>query len=139
MASRRESRTSAPEDVPLRAHRGLRRERQRLTPCDSAPEKAVKEFLAAVPNGDQVTLLGFATASSLTRRAVNPEERAKAVDRLAPWGATALCDVILRGVDMLGKQPGAGRWSYSATVKTRSHASITDVERRLRPATSRST
>jgi len=54
------------------------------------------------------------------------------VDRLAPWGATALYDVILRGVDMLGKQPGRRAMIvFSDGEDQGSHASITDVERRL--------
>src|SRR5215831_17833375 len=104
-----------------------------MTPAMPRLKKAVKEFLAAVPSRDQVTLLGFNDSIfALTRRAVNPEERARAVDRLAPWGATALYDVILRGVDMLGKQPGRRAMVvFSDGEDQGSHASITDVERRL--------
>jgi Ca-activated chloride channel homolog len=104
-----------------------------MTPAIPRLKKAVKEFLAAVPSRDQVTLLGFNDSIfALTRRAVNPEERARAVDRLAPWGATALYDVILRGVDMLGKQPGRRAMVvFSDGEDQGSHASITDVERRL--------
>src|SRR5258706_633811 len=104
-----------------------------MTPAIPRLKKAVKEFLAAVPVRDQVTLLGFNdTIFTLTRRAVNPEERAKAVDRLAPWGATALYDVILKGVDMLGKQPGRRAMVvFSDGEDQGSHASITEVERRL--------
>jgi len=104
-----------------------------MTPAMPRLKKAVKEFLTAVPIRDQVTLLGFNDSIfALTRRAVNPEERTKAVDRLAPWGATALYDVILRGVDMLGKQPGRRAMVvFSDGEDQGSHASITDVERRL--------
>src|SRR5439155_5163419 len=70
-----------------------------MTPAMPRLKSAVKEFLAAVPTRDQVTLLGFNDSIfALTRRQVDPAERLKAVDRLAPWGATALYDVILRGV-----------------------------------------
>jgi len=94
---------------------------------------AVKEFLGAVPSRDQVTLIGFNDSIfALTRRTIDPAERMKAVDRLAPWGATALYDVILRGVDMLGKQPGRRAIVvFSDGEDQGSHASITDVERRL--------
>jgi Ca-activated chloride channel family protein len=104
-----------------------------MTPAMPRLKKAVKEFLTAVPIRDQVTLLGFNDSIfALTRRAVNAEERTKAVDRLAPWGATALYDVILRGVDMLGKQPGRRAMVvFSDGEDQGSHASITDVERRL--------
>src|SRR5215470_16034646 len=99
-----------------------------MTPAMPRLKKAVKEFLAAVPGRDQVTLLGFNDSIfALTRRAVNAEDRAKAVDRLAPWGATALYDVILRGVDMLGKQPGRRAMVvFSDGEDQGSHASITD-------------
>ena len=104
-----------------------------MTPAISRLKKAVKEFLGAVPSRDQVTLLGFNDSIfALTRRAMDPVERMKAVDRLAPWGATALYDVILRGVDMLGKQPGRRAMIvFSDGEDQGSHASITDVERRL--------
>lgn len=104
-----------------------------MAPAMSRLKQAVKEFLAAVPTRDQVTLLGFNDSIfALTRRASNPADRLKAVDRLAPWGATALYDVILRGVDMLGKQPGRRAMIvFSDGEDQGSHASLTDVERRL--------
>jgi Ca-activated chloride channel family protein len=104
-----------------------------MTPAMPRLKMAVKEFLGAVPGRDQVTLLGFNDSIfALTRRAVDPVERMKAVDRLAPWGATALYDVILRGVDMLGKQPGRRAIViFSDGEDQGSHASIADVERRL--------
>jgi VWFA-related protein len=104
-----------------------------MTPAMPRLKAAVKEFLTAVPSRDQVTLIGFNDSIfALTRRAVDPAERLKAVDRLAPWGATALYDVILRGVDMLGKQPGRRAMIvFSDGEDQGSHASITDVERRL--------
>ncbi len=104
-----------------------------MAPAMSRLKQAVKEFLAAVPSRDQVTLIGFNDSIfALTRRASNPADRLKAVDRLAPWGATALYDVILRGVDMLGKQPGRRAMIvFSDGEDQGSHASITDVERRL--------
>ena len=70
-------------------------------------KRAVKSFLGEVPDRDQVTLLGFNdSVFTLTRKTTDPAERIRAVDRLAPWGATALYDVILRGIDMLGRQTG---------------------------------
>jgi Ca-activated chloride channel family protein len=94
---------------------------------------AVKEFLAAVPADDQVTLLGFNdTVFTLTRKATGAADRAKAVDRLAPWGSTALYDVILRGVEMLGRQTGRKALVvFSDGEDQGSHATLTDVERRL--------
>ena len=96
-------------------------------------KKAVKEFLGAVPPQDQVTLLGFNDSIfALTRKATDPAERVKAVDRLAPWGSTALYDVILRGVDMLGRQTGRKALVVFTDGEDQgSHATIDDVERRL--------
>lgn len=70
-------------------------------------KSAVKEFLAAVPSRDNVTLIGFNdNIFPLTRRSKDPAARLKAVDRLAAWGGTALYDVIVRGLDMLDQAAG---------------------------------
>src|SRR5262245_58753972 len=94
---------------------------------------AVKEFLTTVPAQHQVTLLGFNdTVFTLTRKATDPTDRVKAVDRLAPWGSTALYDVILRGIDMLGRQTGRKALVVFTDGEDQgSHATISDVERRL--------
>jgi VWFA-related protein len=96
-------------------------------------KKAVQEFLAAVPAGEQVTLLGFNdTVFTLTRRATKAADRVKAVDRLAPWGATALYDVILRSIGMLGRQTGRKVLVVFTDGEDQgSHATIADVERGL--------
>jgi VWFA-related protein len=95
--------------------------------------KAVKEFLAAVPPTDRVTLLGFNdTIFPLTRRTTDPAERVKAVDRLAAWGTTALYDVILHGVDLLGRQTGRKALIVFTDGEDQgSHAVIHDVEQKL--------
>jgi Ca-activated chloride channel homolog len=104
-----------------------------MTPAMPKLKKAVKEFLTAVPRRDQVTLLGFNDSIfTLTRKATDPADRSRAVDRLAPWGGTALYDVVLRGVEMLGRQ--AGRKAlvvFTDGEDQGSHATIGDVERRL--------
>src|SRR5881296_2014861 len=104
-----------------------------MTPSMPKLKTAVKEFLGSVPAQDQVTLLGFNdNIFTLSRKQTNPTERVKAVDRLAPWGSTALYDVILRGVEMLGRQ--AGRKAlvvFTDGEDQGSHATIKDVERRL--------
>jgi len=96
-------------------------------------KRAVQEFLGAVPAGHQVTLVGFNdTAITLTRRTTNPAERVKAVDRLAPWGSTALYDVILRTTGMLGRQVGRKVLVVFTDGEDQgSHATIGDVERTL--------
>jgi VWFA-related protein len=94
---------------------------------------AVKEFLGAVPARDEVTLLGFNdSVFALTRKTTNPAERVRAVDRLAPWGATALYDVIARSVDMLGRQTGRKAIVvFSDGEDQGSRVALDDVERRL--------
>jgi Ca-activated chloride channel homolog len=104
-----------------------------MTPAMPKLKKAVKEFLGAIPPRHQVTLLGFNdTIFALTRKTTDPAERVRAVDRLAPWGATALYDVILRANDMLGRQIGRKAVVvFSDGEDQGSHVAIHDVERRL--------
>jgi VWFA-related protein len=104
-----------------------------MTPSMPKLKSAVKEFLTAVPGTNQVTLLGFNdTIFTLTRKTMDPAERVRAVDHLAPWGSTALYDVILRGVDMLGRQTGRKALIVFTDGEDQgSHAAITDVERHL--------
>jgi Ca-activated chloride channel family protein len=104
-----------------------------MTPAMPKLKRAVKEFLTEVPAQDQVTLLGFNdNIFTLTRKTTDAAERAKAVDRLAPWGSTALYDVILRGVEMLGRQTGRKALVVFTDGEDQgSHATIADVERRL--------
>ncbi|MBI4487239.1 MAG: VWA domain-containing protein, partial [Acidobacteria bacterium] len=94
---------------------------------------AVKQFLAAVPAGNQVTLLGFnSNIFALTRKTVNPADRVRAVDRLGSWGSTALYDAIVRGVDMLGRQTGRKVLVVFTDAEDQgSHASLADLQRRL--------
>ena len=104
-----------------------------MTPAMPKLKTAVKEFLKDVPNQDLVTLLGFNdNIFTLTRKAGDVAERSRAVDRLAPWGSTALYDVILRGVEMLGRQTGRKALIVFTDGEDQgSHATINDVERRL--------
>ena len=122
----------ASEDVPLELVAAIDISGS-MAPAMPKLKKAVKEFLGAVPTQDQVTLLGFNDSIfTLTRKTTDPAERIKAVDRLAPWGSTALYDALLRGVEMLGRQ--AGRKAlvvFTDGEDQGSHATINDVERRL--------
>ena len=70
-------------------------------------KNSVKKFLNALGPHDQVTLTAFNdNLFTLTRRDSAPAQRVRAVDRLAPWGGTALYDVIVKGLQQLSKQPG---------------------------------
>ena len=94
---------------------------------------AVKEFLAAISPKDQVTVLGFnESIFTLTRKSTDPATRLRAVDRLAPWGATALYDVVIAGVDLLGRETGRKAiLVFTDGEDQGSHASLTDAERKL--------
>jgi VWFA-related protein len=64
-------------------------------------------FLSQLRPTDQVTVLGFNdNIITLARRATDQAAREKAIARLAPWGGTALYDVIVRALDLLGRQTG---------------------------------
>jgi VWFA-related protein len=104
-----------------------------MSPAMPKLKTAVKEFLTAVPAQDQVTLLGFNDSIfTLTRKATDSAERSRAVDRLAPWGSTVLYDVILRGIEMLGRRTGRKALVVFTDGEDQgSHATINDVERRL--------
>ncbi len=68
---------------------------------------AVRAFLSAVRPTDQVTLVAFNdNIFTLARRSTDPATRLRAVDRLQPWGGTALYDAILTSLNAVGKQPG---------------------------------
>jgi len=120
------------EDVPLELVAAIDISGS-MAPVMPKVKKAVKEFLGDVPPRDQVTLLGFNDSIfTLTRKTTDPAERIKAVDRLAPWGSTALYDVLLRGVEMLGRQTGRKALVVFTDGEDQgSHATINDVERRL--------
>jgi Ca-activated chloride channel homolog len=122
----------ASEDIPLELVAAIDISGS-MSPAMPKLKKAVKEFLAAVPTQDLVTLIGFNdNIITLTRKATDPAERVKAVDRLAPWGSTALYDTILRGVEMLGRRTGRKALIiFSDGEDQGSHATLADVERRL--------
>jgi Ca-activated chloride channel family protein len=68
---------------------------------------AARTFLTALAPQDQVSLLAFNdNLFTLVRRSTDPTSRVKAVDRLAAWGGTALYDVIIRALDLIGRQQG---------------------------------
>jgi VWFA-related protein len=122
----------ASEDVPLELVVGIDISGS-MAPAMPKLKTAVKQFLGDVPPQDQVTLLGFNdNIIPLARKATDPAERIKAVDRLASWGSTALYDVLLRGVEILGRQTGRKALVVFTDGEDQgSHATIGDVERRL--------
>lgn len=94
---------------------------------------ATKKFLSALRPADRVTLIGFNDiVFTLARPNADLAARLRAVDRLAPWGGTALYDVIVRGVDQLGRQPGRRVLVVFTDGEDRSsHVSLQAAEGRL--------
>jgi Ca-activated chloride channel family protein len=98
--------TFVSENVPLELVAALDVS-QSMTDAMPKVKQAARAFLSALGTGEQVTLLAFNdNIFTLARRATGPEARLRAVERLAPWGGTALYDVIIKGIDLLGRRPG---------------------------------
>jgi len=98
--------TFAASNVPLELVAALDVS-QSMTPAMDALKQAARTFLAALGPAEQVTLLAFNdNIFTLARKTTSSETKLRAVDRLAPWGGTALYDVIIRGIELLGRQSG---------------------------------
>jgi VWFA-related protein len=70
-------------------------------------KESAKRFLSALQTNDQVTVLGFNDyIFTLARRTTDQTARVRAIDRMAPWGGTALYDVTIRSIELLGRQQG---------------------------------
>jgi Ca-activated chloride channel family protein len=80
---------------------------QSMTASMPTLKAAVRTFLRALRPADQVTLIAFNdNIFTVVRRSTDPGARVRAVDRLAPWGGTALFDAMLTALNTVGKQPG---------------------------------
>ena len=104
-----------------------------MRPSIAALQRAVSQFLDAVPSRDRVTLIGFNEhIVTLARHTTDRADRVRAVKGLVPWGATVLYDVIIRGAEMLG--PASGRKVlvvFTDGDDQGSLATLDEVERRL--------
>jgi len=70
-------------------------------------KEAAKQFVSAVSTRDRVSVLGFNdSVFTLARASTDPADRVQGIDQLAPWGATAMYDVIISAVEMLGNESG---------------------------------
>jgi Ca-activated chloride channel homolog len=68
---------------------------------------AVKKFLAKLRPQDVVTVLGFNdNVFVIARPAVTLEDRLRNIDRLRPWGGTALYEAMLKALAQMGPRPG---------------------------------
>ena len=105
-----------------------------MAPAMPQLKTSVKKFLGALGPKDQVTLTAFNdNLFTLTRRETSPEQRLRAVDRLAPWGGTALYDVIIRGLQQLTRQAGRRVLVVFSDGDDRtSHATLAAVEQAVR-------
>ena len=103
--------------------------------ADSMPElkRSAGAFLSALRSEDKVTLLAFNdNIFTLARASLDPVARVKAVDRLAPWGGTALYDVTVRAMDLLGRQRGRRALVlFTDGEDTASRTTLKFVEQRL--------
>jgi Ca-activated chloride channel family protein len=107
---------------------------QSMTQAMPQLKTSVKKFLSALGPNDQVTLTAFNdNMFTLTRRDTTAAQRVRAVDRLAPWGGTALYDVIVKGLQQLSKQPGRRVLVvFSDGDDKSSHATLQAVEQAVR-------
>ena len=112
-----------------------------MEPAMAAVKRAVAEFLGTVPSRDHVTLLGFNDeAFTLTRGETDPRQRMNAVQDLRAWGSTALYDVIVHAVDLLGVRPGRKALVVFTDGEDRcSHVGVEESNEPCRKAISRST
>ena len=96
----------AAENIPLELAVGVDVSGS-LTDSIDAVKENVKRFLSALRPADRVTLVAFnENFFILSRPSADLPSKLKAVDRLAPWGMTALHETIVRSFDLLGTQPG---------------------------------
>ncbi len=107
---------------------------QSMAPHMPQLKNAVRTFLTALGPDDKVTLAAFNdNLFTLARRESVAAQRLRAVDRLAPWGGTAMFDVIVRGVQLLSRQPGRRVLVVFSDGDDRtSHATIANVEAAMR-------
>jgi Ca-activated chloride channel family protein len=78
-----------------------------MTEALPAVKRHATRFLSQLRDSDQVTVLGFNDSIfTLARRSTDRAARERAVGRLAPFGGTALYDVIIHAFDLLGRQAG---------------------------------
>ena len=94
---------------------------------------SARTFISALRERDALTILGFNdNIFTVARRETQAEARLKALDRLAPWGATSLYDVISRGVSLLRQQAGRkGLVVFSDGEDESSRLSFDVVEKEL--------
>jgi Ca-activated chloride channel homolog len=89
-------------------------------------KESAKRFLEGLRSGDMVTLLAFNDLIyTLSPRTKDQAQRLQAIDRMRAWGGTALYDVVVDGLNRLGRQPGRrSMLLFSDGDDQSSHASL---------------
>jgi VWFA-related protein len=120
----------ASENIPLELVAALDVSSSMEPSIDSVKD-ASKRFLSAIEERDQVTVLAFNENIFIpARRATDQAKRLSAIDRIRPWGGTALYDAIVRSVEILGRQPGRRAIVlFSDGEDQSSHAGLEDAIR----------
>jgi Ca-activated chloride channel homolog len=121
----------ASENIPLELAVGVDVSGSMTDSIDGVKEN-VKRFLSALRPADRVTLVAFnENFFVLSRPSADLSARLKAVDRLAPWGMTALHETVIRSFDLLGTQAGRrGLVVFSDGEDTSSRVTREAVQRR---------
>lgn len=121
----------ASENIPLELAVGVDVSGSMTDSIDAVKEN-VKRFLSALRPADRVTLVAFnENFFVLSRPSADLPARLKAVDRLAPWGMTALHETLVRTFDLLGTQAGRrGLVVFSDGEDTSSRVTREAVQRR---------
>jgi VWFA-related protein len=113
------------EDIPLELVAAIDSSSS-MTDVLPSVRRHATHFLSQLRPEDQATVLGFnENIITLARRSTDQDVRAKAIARLRPWGGTALYDVLIQSLELLGRQ--AGRRSllvFSDGDDQNSHASM---------------
>jgi Ca-activated chloride channel homolog len=95
---------------------------------DALPKvrESAKRFLAGLRSGDMVTVLAFNDLIyTLSPRSKDQTQRLQAIDRMRAWGGTALYDVVVDGLNRLGRHPGRrSMLLFSDGDDQSSHASL---------------
>jgi Ca-activated chloride channel family protein len=106
-----------------------------MEPSMAKVKAAATQFLNAIPPQNPVTLLAFNdNVFELVRASTDLNRRTEALSDLQPWGATALYDSIIRGVELLGRKSGRKALIVFTDGEDQgSHATLEEAERRLAP------